>query len=73
MLSSIETEQLLYELCVTLGFCLPPAERERLANCPPGTVRQFTDAVFAAEGLDPMTADRALYRQVKTMVAKAFH
>jgi hypothetical protein len=73
MLSSIETERLLYELCVRLGFCLPPAERERLANSPPGTVREFTDAVFVAEGLDPMTADRALYRQVKAMVANAFH
>jgi hypothetical protein len=30
------------------------------------------DAVFVAEGLDPATADRHLYRRVRDMVSKAY-
>jgi hypothetical protein len=48
-----EIPWLLDELCVELGFCLPVAKRETLMNAPPGDVDAFTDAVFAAEGMDP--------------------
>ena len=72
MLSSTEVTSLLSRLCVDLGFCLPPADCERLrADCPPD-VASFTDAVFAAEGLPPETADRHLYRRVRAEVAAAF-
>jgi hypothetical protein len=54
-----------------LGFCLPPVEQDRLASDPPKDVRAFTDAVFSAEGLDPATADRHLYRQVRDVIAAA--
>jgi hypothetical protein len=66
-----EVEALLYKLCVDLGFCLPPVEQDRLASDPPKDVRAFTDAVFSAEGLDPATADRHLYRQVRDVIAAA--
>ena len=39
---------------------------------PPPDVRLFIAAVFIAEELDPSTADRKLYRQVKAVVAAAF-
>ena len=62
---------LLYELCVDLGFCLPPADLRRLENDPPADIDDFTDAVFVAEGMDPH-ADRRLRRQVRDRVAKHF-
>jgi len=63
---------LLDQLCVELGFCLPPNDRTRLVAEPPDSVKAFTDAVFTAEGLDPDLADSDLYRQVQAEVAKAF-
>ncbi|MCG8555447.1 MAG: hypothetical protein MJD61_09205 [Proteobacteria bacterium] len=72
MLSQRHTRQLLNDLCVELGFCLPPADVERLAAAPPTDVLAFTDAVLSTEGLSPETADRHLYRQVRDMVAAAF-
>ena len=72
VLSRREAETLLSKLCVDLGFCLPPVEQDRLASDPPKDVRAFTDAVFTAEGLDPATADRHLYRQVRDVIAVAF-
>jgi hypothetical protein len=72
MLTESEVEWLLGDLCVQLGFCLPPDEEERLKTCPPPDVRSFTDAVFIAEGLDPDTAGLNLYRQVRDRVARAF-
>ena len=72
MLSEPETHRLLNDLCVELGFCLPPAGQLRLTQHPPRDVRAFADAVFLAEGLDGELADRRLYRQVRDMVAAAF-
>lgn len=62
---------LLGELCVELGFCLPPDEQARLQNEPPEDIDAFMDAVFRAEGLDPL-ADRQLRRQVRARVAGCF-
>ncbi len=67
-----EVTALLSRLCGKLGFCLPPADCERLRRAPPDTISSFTDAVFTAEGLAQDTADRHLYRQVRAMVAEAF-
>lgn len=72
MLNEKELECLLNRLCVRLGLCLPPDDIVRLREDPFEEVLAFTDAVFAAEGLDPATADRHLYRQVRDMIADAF-
>jgi hypothetical protein len=72
MLLASEVHWLLDALCIKLGFWLPPEAVERLAGQPPADAEEFTDAVFSAEGLDPITADRKLYRQVKALVVKAF-
>lgn len=71
-LTPSEAEILLDNLCQWLGFCLPSAERAALRDHPPDTPRSFTDAVFLAEGLDPITADSDTYKQAKAMVTKAF-
>lgn len=72
MLTEEETHALLTTLCVNLGFCLQPKAAERIARNPPDDVREFTDTVFVAEGLEPATSDRRLYRQVRNVVAEAF-
>jgi hypothetical protein len=71
-LDSKQVNDLLYELCVQLGFCIPPDDAMRLAESPPEDVRSFVDAVIAAEGLDPATYDRRIYRKVRDMVAEVF-
>jgi hypothetical protein len=72
VLQPSELHQLLDRLCTQLGFCLPPADQVRLAEHPPQTAEAFTDAVFEAEGLDPATADRHPYRQVRKLVRETF-
>jgi hypothetical protein len=72
MLSADEAAWLLNDLCIRLGFCLPREARERLTGAPPPTIDEFTAAVFVAEGLDPSTAGRRIYRAVQAMVADAF-
>jgi hypothetical protein len=72
VLSEPEALRLLYELCVRLGFCLPSREELRLKQNPPSDAKAFTDAVLIAEGLDPATAPRHLYRQVRDTVAAAY-
>ena len=72
MLTGEQTKKWLDKLCVELGFCLPPDASLRLSNAPPREVTAFVDAVFTAKGLDPFTADRHLYRQVRNLVAAAF-
>jgi hypothetical protein len=63
----IAVQQLLDELCVKLGFCLPPDTQRRLRESPPLDVDSFTDAVFEAEGLDPVL-DGRLRGQVRERV-----
>jgi hypothetical protein len=65
--------QLLNEVCVDLGFCLPPAELTRLMAERPPTADELTDAIFTAEGLDPAVADRALWKKVRERVVKYFN
>ncbi len=64
---------LLDELCVELGFCLPPDERARLQNKPPESIDAFTDAIFRAEALDPLYAAHTK-KWILTLAAhRAFH
>jgi len=64
-----DVEQLLGELCIGLGFCLPPDEIRQLCESPPKTVDSFTDAVFDAEGMGDMSYTD-LRRQVREVVAR---
>ena len=61
--------KLLYDLCVDLGFCLPPDDIRRLVESPPAGVDAFTDAVFEAEGMDP-TIHPDLRSQVRAVVVE---
>lgn len=66
--TSKQIGHLLDELCVDLGFCLPPEARASLRAAPPADVDAFTDAVFEAEGLDPHANPR-LREAVRARVA----
>ena len=67
-----EAEKVLGILCVKYGFCLAPLWHARLRDCPPRSVAKFTDTVFQAEGLDPRTADGAMYKAMAEEVRLAF-
>lgn len=70
-LSEAQVKPLLYELCLRLGFCLPPADQRRLEREPPSGVDAFADAVFIAEGMDPH-GHRSLRKQVCDCIAAHF-
>lgn len=72
MLTPRQTTSLLSRLCIDMGFCLPLKEQQRLLESPPTSVDAFTAAVFRAEGLDPDSVDRRLYRQLRRQVDGAF-
>ena len=62
--------RLLNDLCVGLGFCLPPDDSARLLAWENPEVLAFTDAVFEAGGME-RPYDRNLYRQVRDKVGEA--
>jgi len=75
MLTQAQVELLLYDLCVTYGFCLPPKEQTKLIAEPPETVDGFTDAVYRAEGMnpsDPSPRGRRLREEVRARIAQTF-
>lgn len=73
MLRLNEAKSLFSNLCTELGFCLSPEACMRIQQELSEDINDFTNAVFTAEGLDPNTADRHLYRQVRAKIVEAFH
>ena len=72
-MSPRQIDLLLQELCVDLGFCLPPDELIRIREKPEIDVDAFTDVVIRAEGLDPQgDISLNLYRKVRAVVVKHF-
>jgi len=65
-------EVLLSELCVDLGFCLPPQAIVYFREHPPLDIDAFATAVFEAAGVD-VGGSRHLWRQVRERVAAHFH
>ena len=62
---------LLYDLCVDLGFCLPPADNARICAVESWTADAFTAEVFRVEGMDPSEHLR-LKRQVRNRFIEMF-
>lgn len=72
-LSPKQVNQLLYELCVELGFCSSPSKQARLLESRPMGIEAFMGAVIRTEGLDPHSGmPRHLRRKVRTRVAEHF-
>jgi hypothetical protein len=62
---------LLDDLCSRLGLCLPPDERARIEQGPPRDIEALTDAIFAAERMDPHDkSNRDLRHQVRELIVK---
>jgi hypothetical protein len=66
-----EVRALLDRLCIKYGFCLPPAEIEKLAGLPPTDIDEFTEAALVAEGYG-FTKGDPLCSQARELVAQAF-
>ena len=62
-------ETVLLELCVQMGFCLPPDGHARMLDMPTGDLDVFVDAIFAAQGLEE-PYDRDLWRGVRDQVGR---
>ena len=71
-ISEAEARRVLTILCVKLGFCLPPVWDARLQKNPPRSVEKFVVTVFRAEGLEPKTAGKDIYRSVAKVVREGF-
>lgn len=65
----MDTKQLLYELCVSFGFCLPPDDQLELMEAPPSTPELFVDEVIRREGLDPVYFETSLIKQMRAIAA----
>jgi hypothetical protein len=50
----VDAAKLLNDLCVRLGYCLPPDDPQRIITDPPTSVETFPDAVVIAEGFVPV-------------------
>ena len=70
---SVDVEQLRYELCVEVGFCLDPEPHQALIDNPPSGVEEFTDAVIRAEGREPQQLRPNIREQVRVRVERAFN
>lgn len=67
-----EIRGLLSRLCIEVGYCIPSEAAERLEADPPLTAKEFTDAVFCAEGLHPERLGSNCYRSVFDRVAAVY-
>jgi len=72
-LSEGTRNQLLNDLCVKLGFCLPMEGRNRILDDPPEYLDEFVDLIYEFEGLNPETADLHVKRMIRDMIIKAHH
>lgn len=67
----IEMRKYLNDICVDLGFCLPPKEIDELISRNEYEVNQFVKEIFAIENMDP-NFELQLFRQVKKMFTDRF-
>ena len=54
---------MLYDLCVEWGYCIPPADADRIATLSEITAEKFATEVLKAEGLIP-EHERELVREI---------
>ena len=66
-----QVASLLGDLCVIWGFCLPPEDIARICDNPPVDAKTFTEEVYAAERMLPVT-NLTLYRQVGNYIAERY-
>ena len=61
---------LLYDICVELGFCLPPGDNARICATEFWDAEAFAQEVFRVEGMDPaeyLAFKRQIHRRFTDM------
>lgn len=66
-----EIRAFLDEICVELGFCLPPEEIENLMSKKTYEANEFVREIFLAEEMNP-ELELKLFRQVKRRFTDRF-
>jgi hypothetical protein len=69
-LSPEQTRAVLNELCVKLGYCLPPKDYEIVESNPPTDPLAFAELVVRLEGVGEL--DPEAFKPVLDIVLKAF-
>jgi hypothetical protein len=69
-LSGRQTRELLWDLCVDLGYCLQPEQHAQVERESPTNPRDFAQLVMTLEGVG--TGDPDMYAQVLGRVLSAF-
>jgi hypothetical protein len=70
-LDSHQLELLLHDLCVDLGYCLPPEGMNFIRVNPPIDVDECTDIVMTEDGLSPEQYPEKR-KEVRAVVARHF-
>lgn len=71
-LTSTQRDALFGGLCVELGFCLGQDEIARVLKVASDDIYGFTNAVFAAAGVNPERVGSDVWWQVRQRVSAAF-
>ncbi len=71
MLEGRALEWLLEDLCAKFGFCLPADKLAPFRASPPADAESFTAAIFRAEGLDPLMANKSLHHNAREYIEAA--
>jgi len=61
------------KLCVGMGFCSMREKFDLIVKNLPRELDEVVNDIFRAEGLNPDTAGRHLWRSVRDVVVKAHH
>ena len=69
-LSAGQTQSLLDQLCVKLGYCLTPQDYEAIEADPPTDPMAFAELVMKLDGVDPV--DREMLAPVLKLVLATF-
>jgi hypothetical protein len=62
-------DELLADLCVVLGLCIPSEQKEGIRNNPPTDIESFIDAIKLAGGGDPRDRPH-LYQCTRQIIAR---
>ena len=71
-LNSDDLTEVLGILCVRLGFCSLTDHCTRILASSPLTIDEFTDAVIVGEGMDLVSVNDRLRKQVRSVVAEYY-
>ena len=58
------------ELCVKLGYCIPPSDQQAIIDNLPTSADALVDAVVIAEGLDPAVMTKEQRRPMVEIVSR---